>query len=135
MSSLLHKYAKFSILSIMDAKLPKPIIWIGSSLRDLRKLPSAVRREIGHALHMEEVGERSHKAKMLKGFSGVIEIVSDYVTNTYRAVYAIKIDNNIYVLHVFKKKSKRGIATTKRDLDKIKRRLQIAKHIAKENRI
>ena len=135
MSSLLHKYAKFSILSIMDAKFQRPIIWIGSSLRDLRKLPSAVRREIGHALHMEEVGERSHKAKMLKGFSGVIEIVSDYVTNTYRAVYAIKIDNNIYVLHVFKKKSKRGIATTKRDLDKIKRRLQIAKHIAKENRI
>ena len=131
----MQKYAKFSILSIMDAKLQRPIIWIGSSLRDLRKLPGAVRREIGHALHMEEVGERSHKAKTLKGFSGVIEIVSDYATNTYRAVYAIKIDDNIYVLHVFQKKSKRGIATTKRDLDTIKRRLQTAQHIAKENRI
>ena len=52
---------------------------------------------------MEEVGERSHKAKTLKGFSGVIEIISDYATNTYRAVYAIKIDDNIYVLHVFQK--------------------------------
>ena len=118
----------------MDAKPQKLVIWIGSSLRDLRKLPGAVRREIGHALHMEEIGERSHKAKMLKGFSGVIEIVIDYATNTYRAVYAIKIDDNIYVLYVFQKKSKRGIATTKRDLDTIKRRLQTAEHIAKENR-
>ena len=130
----MQKYAKFSILSIMDTKSQKPVIWIGSSLKDLRKLPGAVRREIGHALHMEEIGERSHKAKMLKGFSGVIEIVSDYATGTYRAVYAIKIDDNIYVLHVFQKKSKRGIATTKRDLDMIKRRLQTAEHIAKENR-
>ena len=118
----------------MDAKPQKPVIWIGSSLRDLRKLPGEVKREIGHALHLEEIGERSHKAKILKGFSGVIEIVSDYATNTYRAVYAIKIDDNIYVLHVFKKKSKRGIATIKRDLDTIKRRLQMAKHIARENR-
>ena len=54
---------------------------------------------------MEEIGERSHKAKMLRGFSGIIEIVNDYATNTYRAVYAIKIDDNIYVLHVFQKKS------------------------------
>ncbi len=130
----LRKYANFSILSIMDAKPQQPVIWIGSSLRDLRKLPGAVRREIGHALHMEEVGERSHKAKMLKGFSGVIEIVSDYATNTYRAVYAIKIDDNIYVLHVFQKKSKRGIATTKHDMDTIKRRLKKAKQTAKENR-
>ena len=83
---------------------------------------------------MEEIGERSHKAKRLKGFSGVIEIVIDYATNTYRAVYAIKIDDNIYVLHVFQKKSKRGITTTKRDLDTIKRRLQMAEQIAKENK-
>ena len=130
----MYQYAKFSILSIMDAKPQKPVIWIGSSLRDLRRLPGEVKREIGHALHMEEIGERSHKAKILKGFSGVIEIVSDYATNTYRAVYAIKIDDNIYVLHVFQKKSKRGIATTKRDLDTIKRRLQTAEQIAKENK-
>ncbi len=130
----MYKYAKFSILSVMNTKPQKHVIWIGSSLRDLRKLPGEVKREIGHALHMEEIGERSHKAKMLKGFSGVIEIVSDYATNTYRAVYAIKIDDNIYVLHVFQKKSKSGIATTKHDLDTIKIRLQTAKHITKENR-
>ena len=130
----LHKYAEFSILYLMYAKPQKPVIWIGSSLRDLRKLPDEVKREIGHALHLEEIGERSHKAKMLKGFSGVIEIVINYATNTYRAVYAIKIDDNIYVLHVFQKKSKRGIATTKRDLDTIKRRLQMAEQIAKENK-
>jgi predicted XRE-type DNA-binding protein len=70
---------------------------------------------------------------MLRGFSGIIEIVNDYATNTYRAVYAIKIDDNIYVLHVFQKKSKRGIATTKHDLEIVKKRLQQAKQMAKEN--
>lgn len=73
----------------------KSIVWLGSSRRDLKKLPSAVRREMGHALHMEEMGERSHKTKPLKGIRGVLEIVSDYDTNTYRTVFAIKLDERI----------------------------------------
>ena len=64
--------------------------------------------------------------------SGVFEIVSDYATNTYRAVYTVKVGRNLYVLHAFQKKSKRGIATPKKDIDLIKRRLSRAKELAKQ---
>lgn len=67
----------------------------------------------------------------MKGFSGVIEIISRFDTNTYRAVYATKLGDKIYVLHAFQKKSKSGIKTPKEDIELIKRRLQTAKAIAR----
>lgn len=117
----------------MDIPCYKSVVWLGSSRRDLKKLPSAVRREVGHALHMEEIGERSHKTKPLRGFRGVLEIVSDYNTNTYRTVFAIKLADRIYVLHAFQKKSKRGRALPKQDIDIIKSRLQEAIRLARRN--
>ena len=77
-------------------------------------------------------GEKHHKAKPLKGFDGVFEIVSSFQTDAYRAVYAIKLGNRIYVLHTFKKKSKKGIKTPKPDLEIIKQRLQEARMLVKE---
>ena len=68
------------------------------------------------------------------GFDGVFEIVSSYMTDTYRAVYAVKIDDKVYVLHTFKKKSKSGIKTPKPDMNLIRERLQIALHTAKKER-
>lgn len=67
-------------------------------------------------------------AKPLRGFGGanVLEIVEDYQTDTYRAVYTIKFSDLVYVLHAFQKKSKKGVATPKPDLDLIKRRLDAA---------
>ena len=108
----------------------KPIIWLGSSLRDLKKFPNEVQREIGYALYRAQIGKTYHNTKHLKGFSGVIEITSDYDKDTYRAVYALKIGEDIYVLHAFKKKSKRGIKTPKEEIDVIKQRLIKAKEIA-----
>ena len=72
----------------------------------------------------------SPAAKPLKGIgSGIFEIRADYRTDTYRAVYAVKIGERIYVLHCFQKKSRRGIKTPKRDIDLIKRRLRIAQEL------
>lgn len=59
----------------------------------------------------------------------MIEIICDFDKNTYRAVYATKLGERIYVLHVFQKKSKSGIKTPKEEIDLIKRRLQTAKEI------
>lgn len=109
----------------------KDTVFVGSSLEDLTKFPRDVQREIGYALYQAEIGEKHHKAKPLKGFSGVWEIRSDYRTDTYRAVYATKIGNRIYVLHCFIKKSKRGISTPKKEIDLIRKRLQIARELAK----
>ncbi|MGV2387457.1 MAG UNVERIFIED_CONTAM: type II toxin-antitoxin system RelE/ParE family toxin [Microcystis novacekii LVE1205-3] len=44
-----------------------------------------------------------------KGFNGVFEIVSDYQTDTYRTVYALKLSNAIFILHAFKKNQNQGL--------------------------
>ncbi len=106
----------------------KPIVWVGSSLEDLRKLPKQVQREVGFALGMAQRGEKGLSVKPLKGFGGasVLEVVENHVGNTYRAVYTVKFRDAIYVLHVFQKKSKKGIATPKTQMDVVRRRLQWA---------
>jgi phage-related protein len=70
-------------------------------------------------------------AKPMRGFGGasVLEIVSDYRGDTWRAVYTIRFREAVYVLHVFQKKSKRGIATPKQEIEVIKRRLAEAEHL------
>lgn len=102
----------------------KPVIWIGSSRDDLRAMPQQVRRDIGQALYTAQQGETDPSAKPLKGFGGsrVMEIVERYRTDAYRAVYTAHFADAIYVLHVFQKKSKHGIATPRPDIEVIRRR-------------
>jgi phage-related protein len=110
----------------------KPAIFVGTSRRDLQSLPHAVRREIGQALYEAQRGGHSDAAKPLKGFgSGVVEIRSNFDGNTYRAVYTVRFDDVLYVLHTFQKKSTRGIATPQRHLDLIRQRLRQAGAIHK----
>ena len=75
-------------------------------------------------------------AKALKGFggAGVLEVVEDDVGGTYRAVYTVKFEEAVFVLHCFQKKSKRGIATPKADMDLVRARLKVAEARAKELR-
>jgi phage-related protein len=118
----------------MDNINLRPITWVGSSLDDLKKLPKVVQRDIGFALHQVQEGKTPHNAKPLKGISaGVLEIISDYNKNTFRAVYAVKLGDDIYVLHVFNKKSKHGIETPKQEIDLIKQRLVIVKEDIKKH--
>lgn len=116
----------------MDKPQIKPVIWVGSSYRDLKNFPSEVQKDIGYALWLAQVGEKHDKSKPLKGFSGVMEIVSDYRTDTYRTVYTVKLGPKLYVLHAFQKKSKRRIATPKKEIDVIRKRLQEARRLAQE---
>ena len=97
----------------------------------MKEFPPEVQDEIGYALYVAQIGDKHPKAKPLKGFPGIMQVRSDYATNTYRAVYTTKIGDTIYVLHAFEKKSKRGIETPKREIDRIKRRLKIAQDLAK----
>ncbi|HSE83482.1 MAG TPA: type II toxin-antitoxin system RelE/ParE family toxin [Thermodesulfobacteriota bacterium] len=117
---------------ILKIRMLKPIIWIGSSLKDLKEFPKEVQREIGYALYRAQIGKKHHKTKPLKGFGDVIEIVSDYDKDTYRAVCAYKFVEEIYVLHAFKKKSKKGIQIPKEEIEVIRQRLKRAKEIAGE---
>lgn len=99
-------------------------------------LPVKVRKFFGHALDFAQHGERHDAAKVLKGFggAGVLEIIEDDQGGTYRAVYTVRFSEAVFVLHVFQKKSKRGIATPKVDMNIIRERLKIAEQVAQEIR-
>ena len=108
----------------------KDVTWIGDSREQIRRFPKAVRRTIGEALRFAQRGVKHPKAKPMRGIeSGVWEIVAPYDTDTYRSVYTVSIGAKIYVLHVFQKKSTRGIRTPKREIDLIKQRLKIAQQL------
>ena len=83
---------------------------------------------MGHALHLAQAGEKSQHAKPLRGFGGggVLEIVESHVGNAYRAVYSVKFAKAVFVLHVFQKKSKQGIATPRTHIKLVKQRLDVA---------
>lgn len=106
----------------------KPLYWMGQTLKDLRDSPEGVKDGVGYALELVQKGDKPANAKPLKGFSGasVLEIVEDFDGDTWRAVYTVAIAERVYVLHFFQKKSKRGIATPKKEIDLIKRRLRDA---------
>jgi phage-related protein len=118
----------------MMSDIERPLIWMGSSRRELRSFPRQVRRDIGQALYAAQLGETDPSAKPLKGFSGgsVIEIIADYSGNTYRTVYTVRFADAAYVLHAFQKKSKKGIATNRRDMDLVHQRLTEAERLHRE---
>lgn len=113
----------------------KPVEWIGSSLEDLTNLPNQVSRKFGYALYLAQMGTKHNSSKPLKGFkgAGVLEIVQNFDTDTYRAIYTIKFGEVVYVLHIFQKKSKKGIATPKKEIDLINKRLQQAQEHYQQN--
>ncbi|WP_320188992.1 type II toxin-antitoxin system RelE/ParE family toxin (plasmid) [Agrobacterium rosae] len=114
----------------------RPLEWIGSSHKDLMQLPADVRKSVGFALHFAQHGEQHPASKVLKGFggAGVLEVVENNVGGTYRAVYTVRFEEAVFVLHCFQKKSKSGIATPKADMDVVRARLKMAEALAKEIR-
>ncbi len=101
---------------------------MGSSRKDLKTFPEEVQDQMGYALRDAQFGGTRINAKVLKSFggAGVLEVVEDYDGRTFRAVYTVRFDGAVYVLHAFQKKSKRGIATPKTDRELIRARLKAA---------
>ncbi len=107
--------------------MPKPVEWIGSSKADLKRFPEAVQDRMGFAIYQAQLGFRHRNAKPLTGIgAGVLEIMSRHEGDTFRAVYTVRFEAAVYVLHAFQKKAKRGIATPRQDLDLVRRRLKRA---------
>ena len=106
---------------------PKPVFWVASSKKDLRKFPKVVRQTIGQALFDAQTGGKHPDAKPLKGFkgAGVLEVVEDDNGSTYRAVYTVQFAGVVYVLHAFQKKGG-GIKTPPKEIEKVKTRLKEA---------
>jgi phage-related protein len=110
-------------------KLPemKPLVWVGDTRRVVKKFPKAVKRTVGKALALAQMGAKHPASKPWKGYGpGVFEIVEDDQGSTYRAVYTVRFADVIYALYAFQKKSKKGIKTPQQDVGNIRQRLQAA---------
>lgn len=116
-----------------EAPVMRPVVWLGNSRRNIQAFPPDARRIIGGELQLMQYGGMPKDAKPFRGIgSGVIEIAIRHDGEAYRTVVALQFGRNIYVLHAFQKKSKKGIATPKQDVDLIKQRYKEAKELAED---
>lgn len=115
-------------------KAETPIHWVGSSKDDLLNLPEEVIADFGYALGVAQLGGKHPAAKPWKGEgAGVFELVESFEGNAYRAIYTVRFEGVIYVLHAFQKKSPSGIRTARTDIDLVSRRLKQARAHHEEN--
>jgi phage-related protein len=110
---------------------PRKLVWLVDSLERLANFPPPVRHRLGFALYQAQIGQKHESAKTLRGFGETVwQVRADDPSGTYRALYVAQFREAVYVLHVFQKKAKSGIATPKRDIDLARQRLQIAHRLA-----
>ena len=102
----------------------KPLHWVGSAKKDLLGFPEQVMDDVGFALGVVQYGGHPPSAKAWKGLGpGVLEIVENDGSGTYRAVYTVRFRKAVYVLHAFQKKSPSGIRTARTDVKLVGTRL------------
>lgn len=106
-------------------RLTRPISWMAAARKDFEALPQEVRETLWDVLTVAAEGSKSDIAKPLRGLgSGLFEIALKHRGNAFRAIYAVQLHHDLWVIHVFQKKSVRGIETPKREIDLIRQRLK-----------
>lgn len=113
----------------------KPLHWVGSSKRDFLAFPAPVVSDMGYALGVAQLGGKHPKAKPWKGDGpGVFELVESFDGDTYRALYTVRFEGVVYVLHAFQKKSPSGIRTAATDVALVRERLRRAREDYEQRR-
>ena len=103
----------------------RPISWIKAARKDFEDFPVGAQIEMGRALTILAEGRMPDIAKPLVGLgAGVMELALKHRGDAVRVVYALKIDDDIWVIHAFQKKAKSGIKTPKHEIDLIQERLK-----------
>jgi phage-related protein len=103
----------------------RPISWIRAARKDFDDFPQGAQIEMARALTILAEGRMPDIAKHLTGFgSGVMELALKHRGDAFRVIYALQIDDDIWVLHAFQKKSRSGIKTPKAEIDLIDERLR-----------
>ena len=103
----------------------RPISWIKAALREFEKFPDQVRTVCLTALTIAAEGGKADVAKPMQGLgSGVFEIALPFRGDAFRVVYAVQLGQDVWVLHAFQKRSRKGIRTPKHEIDLIKDRLK-----------
>lgn len=110
----------------------RPINWLKSARKDFAAFPQSAQIEMARALTILAEGMMPEIAKPLAGFgSGVMELALRHRGDAFRVVYALQIDDDIWIVHAFQKKSKSGIKTPKQDIDLIHERLKRLRELLK----
>lgn len=113
----------------------KPLHWVGSSKRDFLAFPGPVQGDMGYALGLAQFGGKHPRAKPWKGEGpGVFEVVESHDGDAYRAIYTVRFEGAVYVLHAFQKKSPSGIRTATGDVELVRERLRRARQDHEEDR-
>jgi len=105
---------------------------VKAARKDFETFPDGAQTEILRALTIAAEGRKADIAKPVKGFgAGVFEVALAWRGDAYRAVYAVLIDDAVWVVHAFQKKSKSGIKTPRAEIELIRHRLKRLKEILK----
>ena len=108
--------------------MDRPLHWVGSSKRDFLAFPEQVNADMGYALGLAQLGGKHPKAKPWKGLgAGIFELVEYFDGDAYRAVYTVRFEQAIYVLHAFQKKSPSERRTATLDIELVGERLKRAR--------
>ncbi len=91
----------------------KSVIWLGSSLADVRSFSAEARRAVGYQLYKVQVGLEPSDWKPLSSVGSSVIEIRVHAETEYRVIYIAKFAEAVYVLHGFRKKTRR---TSKRDL-------------------
>jgi phage-related protein len=103
----------------------RPISWIKAARKDFERLPADIQSDVLDALTIAAEGGKSDQAKPFKGVgAGVFEIALRYQGDAYRVLYAVRVGEDVWVLHAFQKKSKSGVKTPRMEVDLIHDRLK-----------
>ena len=103
----------------------RAVSWVKAARRDFEAFPAQARIDAQFALTMVAGGGKPDNAKPLKGFGGgVYEIILKSRGDAFRVVYVVQLDDQLWVIHAFQKKSKSGIKTPKAEIDLIHERLK-----------
>jgi phage-related protein len=93
----------------------KPLRFLGDSLKALREFPKDVRQSAGYQLELVQDGKAPDDFKPMPSIGkGVEEIRVWDESGTYRVIYTARLEDAVYVLHAFQKKTQ---ATSARDIE------------------
>jgi phage-related protein len=111
-------------------RLSRPISWLKAARREFEKFPDDAQRTMLQGLAIAAEGGKADIAKPFKGVDGgVFEIALRHRGDAYRAVYAVQLGADLWVIDAFQKKSKTGIKTPQVDVDRIKERIKRLKEV------
>ena len=97
----------------------KSLIFVGSSLDNLRNFPNEARRAAGFDLRAVQNGLEPSDSKPMQLIGAGVKEIRIHVLGEWRVIYVAKLRDAVYVLHAFQKKTRK---TSQHDIDLARRR-------------